>query len=380
MNKEKKLHTGRAVLENQASPPKPRQHQPQAQPPQWSVESCQFSQGIRPSPASRDTAQTRFKAAYHRTRQIGEGGDGVVTLCESNHPGQNLAYAVKTYQAQGNTSKIRFKTEVSTLELLKWKAACGSAQELLIVNILWANDPKNIPLSVAEMHFAVEYCHLGDLESFRDGYKMAKQDFPAHYIASMFRDIVEAVAFIHHGWGTTAYKKDEEESKWARMMHRDIKPSNFLLRQASPDKFRVVLSDFGTATFWNKRSFADENCGTDLYLPPEYPICTPCMDTWGIGATIHYLVHAKEPLDWDVIPQLYDHSYNYRKAPRKALPIPSSGLWKTPALAKIREELNCRMLVCLEIYPARRPKVDILANLQWPDRTDDRPLRVMRRG
>ncbi|SNT62983.1 Serine/threonine protein kinase [Asanoa hainanensis] len=81
------------------------------------------------------------------------------------------------------------------------------------------------------------------------------------------------------------------------VLHRDVKPHNVLI---SEDDGRVVLTDFGLATFDGDSSVTRQGMvmGSPQYVAPERAsdgTSTPEADMWSLGATLYAAVEGRSP-------------------------------------------------------------------------------------
>ena len=133
-----------------------------------------------------------------------------------------------------------------------------------------------------------EHCEGGDLDSYID----TKVLVPEKWIWKVFVQLAEALAYMHYGLSQLHPNRDPPKA-WPRVIHRDIKPANVFLQQRVtksnpyPD---VVLGDFGLATI---RKYSNLPCGTETWIPPEFPIWSAKGDVWALGTTIYALAQGR---------------------------------------------------------------------------------------
>lgn len=153
------------------------------------------------------------------------------------------------------------------------------------------------------VQYCFEYCAGGDLHNLVRAYDLHNARLPELFIWKVFLKLSSALEFLHRGF-------DPKTTDRPGIVHRDIKPPNIFLRCSQqntvyPD---AVIADFGSASL----DFATyEPAGTYLWQPPEIPRKSPKGDVWGLGATVHFMVHFEAPMldlpkDWTPTDANYD--------------------------------------------------------------------------
>ena len=137
-----------------------------------------------------------------------------------------------------------------------------------------------------------EYCAAGDLSDLVKAYHRDHGlKIPESFIWHVYRQLAEALAFMHTGYDRTNTKRPPFQA----VIHRDIKPQNIFIRKPASSRGypEIVLADFGLAT---TRSSTDSLCGSFLWQGPEVPIHSSAGDCWAVGACIHAMVTGSPPL------------------------------------------------------------------------------------
>ena len=99
-------------------------------------------------------------------------------------------------------------------------------------------------------------------------------------IASVMKDLISAVYYLHHMKPT--------------IIHRDIKPENILLDENS----KAYLTDFGWSNYMKAEKKRHTICGSPLYLPPEMVGNfghDETADIWCIGVLLFELIVGNAP-------------------------------------------------------------------------------------
>jgi serine/threonine protein kinase len=129
------------------------------------------------------------------------------------------------------------------------------------------------------VHYLVtELAEGGDLFDFLDG----KARVAESVVRPLFVQLVKAMKCVHS----------------AGVIHRDLKLENIFL---DASQRRVIIGDWGFATFWSRRVTQTENCGTLYYLAPELvrseSYTGPEVDVWSLGVLLYYLIVGRLPFD-----------------------------------------------------------------------------------
>ncbi len=101
--------------------------------------------------------------------------------------------------------------------------------------------------------------------------------FPEKAIASLMKDIINAVAYLH--------------SQSPAILHRDLKPENILICSKS-----LKIADFGWSN--TKDDLRNTYCGTPDYFSPEMikgSGHSEKLDIWTLGVLMYELIHGKAP-------------------------------------------------------------------------------------
>ena len=132
-------------------------------------------------------------------------------------------------------------------------------------------------------YLVLERAPLGSLQDLIDRYEEGEKVPKEPIIAGIFRDIVDAIRYLHS----------------QGIVHHDIKPANILLFNN-----KAKLADFGIG-----HSFQSTNSvvGTPAFQAPEflddncsYVDCNPAEeDVWSLGVTLFYTVFGYLPFQGD---------------------------------------------------------------------------------
>lgn len=135
------------------------------------------------------------------------------------------------------------------------------------------------------LYFVLDYASNGELLSLIKKHGTLNEDCVRYFGAQ----ILDSIKFMHENG----------------VIHRDIKPENILL----DDKFRIQITDFGTAKLLEKRLQNDEEeypvdvraksfVGTAEYVSPELlenKYCGKSGDIWAFGCIVYQMIAGKPP-------------------------------------------------------------------------------------
>ena len=127
-------------------------------------------------------------------------------------------------------------------------------------------------------YFIMEYIAGGNIYSLVP--KTSFQSVTTQQIASMMKDVISAVYFLHH--------------MNPKIVHRDIKPENVLLDKGNVAK----LTDFGWSNYMQGDIKRTTVCGTPVYLAPEIinkQGHDEHVDIWCIGVLLFELIAGYSP-------------------------------------------------------------------------------------
>ena len=141
-------------------------------------------------------------------------------------------------------------------------------------------------------YFIMEYIPKGNTYYLIPKHGRRKQT--NHLIASIIKDVVSAVYYLHR--------------MNPPIIHRDIKPENVLMDEND----RAILTDFGWSNYLDDSEKRSTICGTPIYLAPEMINSKghdEKVDIWCIGVLLFELITGRVPFQGNDIDTL---KYNIR--------------------------------------------------------------------
>ncbi|KAJ1368482.1 hypothetical protein KIN20_029617 [Parelaphostrongylus tenuis] len=239
-------------------------------------------------PLLEDLQDHSFYSIYEAKEVLGRGLASTVRKCIEKATGQ--AFAVKivdiSTEKQSENEAIRLKQEtISEVEILRQLSEHPS-----IITIHGFYTTPSFLFAVFEMAPKGElFDQLNSTVTVSE--KKARR---------LMRQLFDGVAFMHS----------------RNIVHRDLKLENILCI----DDERIVISDFGFATYLKKGETLRELCGTPGYLSPEMLKCqmyedlpgySHPVDEWALGVIMYTLLAGYAP-------------FYHRKRRQGPTPSPSS--------------------------------------------------------
>ncbi|XP_071506257.1 maternal embryonic leucine zipper kinase-like [Diadema antillarum] len=269
--------------------------------------------GVRQSVMDSDYAELRRR--YHLKETIGSGGFAKVKLATHLLTGEKVAVKIMDKHQLGDDLP-RVKTEIKAMKELVHQHICTLYEVI---------ETKN------KIFMVIEYCPGGELFD----YIVAKDRLKEDEARGFFRQIIAAVAFIHHeGYA-----------------HRDLKPENLLLDEDQSLK----LIDFGLAAKpkGGMKDHLETCCGSPAYAAPELVSGKEYLgseaDIWSMGVLLYALLCGFLPFDDDNVSLLY----------RKIL----SGNYEEPPW--LSSETKDLLRLMLQVNPQKRIKMKELIDHPW---------------
>jgi predicted Ser/Thr protein kinase len=245
--------------------------------------------------------------SYTLTARLGEGGQGVVYLAESESGDPVAVKLLRADLADDDTARTRFLRE---LEAVKRVARFCTAQ------VLDADVEGDRPYIVSEYVPGPSLAQLVSSDSPRSGADLER----------LAIGTVTALVAIHQ----------------AGIVHRDFKPQNVLIGADGP---RVI--DFGIARALDAAAtMTNSAIGTPAYMAPEQLLAqeiTPAADLFSWASTMVYAATGQSPFGQDTVMAVIHRIVN-----------------EPPDLGTMEEPLRGIVADCLAKDPAARPHTQAL--------------------
>lgn len=221
-----------------------------------------------------DTVIRRTVKDFVFGKDLGEGSYSTVVLATDKHTGKKYAVKILDKRHIIKEKKVKY-VNIEKHSLNRLNDSPG------IVSLFFTFQDKY------SLYFVLEYAANGELLNLIKKFGSINEDATKHLGAQ----ILDAIRFMHENG----------------VVHRDIKPENILL----DEKFRVKITDFGTAKLLEKRKGetgieedypvdvrAKSFVGTAEYVSPELldsKYCGKPGDIWAFGCILYQMVAGKPP-------------------------------------------------------------------------------------
>ncbi|KAI7869256.1 kinase-like domain-containing protein [Mucor mucedo] len=201
-----------------------------------------------------------FDELYHKSKKLGTGSFGIVSLAICKTTGKRVA--IKQVQLSGHIDALETKKRIGLLREISIFMALPPHPCIIRVDKVFEEDSR--------MFIVMEYGSSGDL--FTNIYSLFMTELE---IKIIFEQIAHAVLYLH--------------SKG--IVHRDIKMENVIV--CDRERLYVKLTDFGLCAFLKKDEALYTNCGTMLYAAPELLNSNSKkgygmeVDIWSLGVLLY---------------------------------------------------------------------------------------------
>lgn len=185
----------------------------------------------------------------------------------------------KTFLLSGKAKPRRWLREVKAVRVLKHQNIEGYIEAAI---------------SPIKGEIFLEYCNLGNLDHVKTYMVKNHIGISENFVWHVFKDLFKALCYMHYGLEDE--KEILEEGNpgkygWIPVLHRDIKLDNIFLK--SPDiggDYPIVkLGDFGMGMSKKDLKMPFATSGTEGWMAPEFPNCSPRSDVFSATAVIQCL-------------------------------------------------------------------------------------------
>jgi hypothetical protein len=263
---------------------------------------------------------------YQVLRKLGEGGKGVVSLCQDTVIRRQVAIKLLKEEGLDTDGLLRFQREVQAMA------------SLVHPNVVTVFD---IGQEGPRHYLVLELMEGGDLE---------------HLIASAPNQRLDAPASVRIG---KEVARALEHAHSHDILHRDVKPGNVWITRQGVAK----LGDFGLAYLGGgpRLTQAGMMVGSIAYMAPEVALGRPAdarSDLYMLGASLYEMLTGRLPFPGDdPVRVLFAHINDLPLSPRRFAP-------------DIPDGLEALILKLLNKDPEQRPASasDVLRTLEEVDR------------
>ena len=202
---------------------------------------------------------------FRVVREIGRGSFAEVSLAEDREEGRSVAVK-SVHKSVLSEVPENLQNHIQEIKALR------KLEHPRIIKLLRVYEDEH------SIYLVLDYLRGGDLYNRIT----TKQRYSELSAASLFRKVLEVVAYIHS----------------EGFVHRDIKPENILM-MACDDDCEFKLGDFGLAAEIGLGSLSLK-CGSPGYLAPEmwrHLTYGPQVDMFSCGVLLYILLSGKPPFE-----------------------------------------------------------------------------------
>ncbi|KAM5460839.1 putative non-specific serine/threonine protein kinase [Microsporum canis] len=149
-------------------------------------------------------------------------------------------------------------------------------------------------ISPSKGEIFIEFCDLGTLAYFKRWMVSSGTPIPESFLWHVFRQLIRALSYMHTGLRNDREIVNEnvpDKNGWNAILHRDIKLDNIFIK--SPDvagEYPIIkLGDFGMSVSKKDLKLPYATSGTEGWMAPEFPNCSPRSDVFSATTVIQCL-------------------------------------------------------------------------------------------
>ena len=223
------------------------------------------------------------KSQYKVLKPLGRGASGSVVLARG---ATGSLFAVKVVSTTPRKPDRRAMMEADI------NRAIGRHRRIVrLYSIFYSS-------SMGLYGMVFDFANWGSLETIIHRYRSRGERFPEALVWSIFKDIAEALLYLHSGLTAPELKSPSQD--WGgTIVHGDVSPGNIVLGPAPSrrDLGRrypgARLADFGLSmSVHDPLYYPDRVFGTPGFTPPEDE-STPKADVYGLGMCMFYAARGR---------------------------------------------------------------------------------------
>ena len=232
-------------------------------------------------------------------------------------------YAIKTFNRLKMAGTCRLKGIMDEIDILR-----NINHKKIIKCYTYFKNLRHI-------HLVMDFGGSSNLKQYIDKRINEKRPFKKFEFMKIFRQILNAVSYLHNN----------------SIAHLDIKAENITINERNLD---IKLVDFGFAI--KDKLFIKIYCGTPCYMGPEFydESCKSdvrCSDIWALGVLLYFLVTFQFPFTG--------------KNSRELLSSIKDNNWNEKPIKNTNSNLICLFKAIFKIKPEERPTTNTIIQSKY---------------